>query len=160
MKFIKTFALMILLIGTFSTSAFAASPAETAFDKLKSLAGIWTLTGDETGQITYEVKAAGSALIENSAGMVTVFHLDGDSLLLTHYCEAGNQPRLRAVDFSDPSSLRFDFADLTNSKPGVGHINGLTLTWQDNDHVTARWSYLEKSGEVKAVQFTMVRQNK
>jgi hypothetical protein len=43
-----------------------------------------------------------------------LYHLDGDRLLLTHDCMAGNPPRMQ-LDSFDPASgeLRFEFADAT-----------------------------------------------
>jgi len=47
--------------------------------------------------------------------MISVYHLDGDRLILTHYCEVGNQPRMQATSF-DPKSneIDFNFLDATN----------------------------------------------
>ena len=51
---------------------------------------------DDTPTIVYSVIAAGSAVHEHMFPggpheMVTVYHLDGPDLLLTHYCAAGNK---------------------------------------------------------------------
>lgn len=159
MKFMKSLALIAVTLGSLST--FASTRSEDAFAKLKTLAGIWIVKAEnETVKITYKLKAKDSVLVENFADMVTVYHLDGEALILTHYCDAGNQPRLRAINFNDPSSLRFDFLDITNAKPGVGHISGLTLKWNDADHISASWNYIDKAGVVKTENFEMVRERK
>ncbi len=77
--------------------------AKAAFDRLKTLAGEWNVAASgehHDSKVIYKVTAAGSALMEtDSAGskheMVTMYHLDGKDLLMTHYCAAGNQPRLK-----------------------------------------------------------------
>src|SRR5262245_18094678 len=76
-----------------------------AFDRLKTLVGEWEATGDAApAHLTYELVAGGTALLErereaNRPTMLTLYHRDGDRLLLTHYCMAGNQPRMQARPF-------------------------------------------------------------
>ena len=48
--------------------------------------------------------------------MVTVYHQDGDDLLLTHYCSARNQPRMKCNGEAEPNLLRFEFVDATNMR--------------------------------------------
>src|SRR5262245_42321959 len=102
--------------------------AKTALEKLKGLAGEWTLGkgsehGGEGQKIKYRVVGAGSAVVEEQfAGspheMVSVYHLDGDNLLMTHYCAAGNQPRLKLDrKASTADTLVFVFDGGTNFDP-------------------------------------------
>jgi len=93
------FTLMVVLAGT---GAVAASDAQQSFDKLKTLAGSWEGTGPDGKpmMVSYRMSSHGSALfseIHSEDDMVTVFHLDGNRLLMTHYCGAGNQPRMVAT---------------------------------------------------------------
>ena len=77
--------------------------------------------------------------------MVSVYHLDGGVLRMTHYCSAGNQPRMRAeAPSGEIKQLRFVFVDATNlAKSSDDHIRGLTLTFQDKDHITQEWAVRE-----------------
>ena len=55
--------------------------------------------------LSYELIAGGTALVERertdkTPEMLTVYHLDGKRLVLTHYCMAGNQPRMEAKSFN------------------------------------------------------------
>ena len=55
--------------------------------------------------MAYELIAGGNTLLERETvdkmlPMITVYHLDGDRLLLTHYCMLNNQPRMQARDFN------------------------------------------------------------
>ena len=92
-----------------------------AWSKLKSLVGEWEGKGD-MGKVylSYELIAGGTALVERERAekmpaMLTVYHLDGERLLLTHYCMAGNQPRMEARSFNPGSGdLEFQFVDATN----------------------------------------------
>jgi hypothetical protein len=141
-----------MLLGVlFSVNALSASKQQPEFDRIKSLAGNWagTMTGGKSVHISYKVISSGSAVMESMDhdGMVTMYHLDGDTLMLTHYCSAGNQPRMRLVS-STPGSLTFDMFDATNlSDVNDMHMAGLVLTWKDKNHLTADWT-LMKDGKV------------
>lgn len=131
------------------------SNATMAFDKLKGLVGQWEGTTDK-GKVTttYELVAGGSALLErvNIPGggeMPTVYHLDGNRLLLTHYCTAGNQPTLQAETF-DPASneLRFRFVKATNlASPNAGHMHDAVFKLVSPDQFTADWTWQENGKE-------------
>jgi hypothetical protein len=121
--------------------------AAAGFETLKALEGRWRGV-DAKGRgvdVSVEVVSGGTAVLETMAPegeptMVTVFHLDGDEIGLTHYCSSGNQPRLRAAvaaQGTDPiGDLRFRFRDATNLEtPTAGHIDGLTITFRDPDHI-------------------------
>jgi hypothetical protein len=77
--------------------------------------------------------------------MVSVYHLDGDRLMMTHFCSSGNQPRVAAQppkNATDP--IVFTFVDVTNLKAEQkGHISALTLISNGPDQLTARWSSRE-----------------
>src|SRR5260370_35582830 len=105
--------------------------AAAAFDKLKALAGEWEATS-EKGKVTsfLEVVSNGTALVEKisvpgDGEMVTVYYVDGNQLVLTHYCSAGNQPHMRAEPFDRTSNLiRFNFAGAANlASAGDAHMN-------------------------------------
>lgn len=169
----KTLTLMLTTLFL-AAAIFAANPpstpssdAATAFAKIKSLAGEWEGTTDKGKvRLTYEVISGGNAVAEHESGaqmpeMLTVYHLDGNRLLLTHYCAAGNQPRMEATAF-DPQTgeLRFKFLDATNlASPSTGHMQNVTLHFVDNNHVSAEWQFFE-NGQPKfteSAQYTRVR---
>jgi hypothetical protein len=92
--------------------------------------------------------------------MVTVYHRDGADLVATHYCSMGNQPRMRAPGASaDAKSIPFRFVDITNLKPGGGHIKHLTVKFEDASHFTQEWTSSSKGKEESAV-FKWTRQPK
>jgi hypothetical protein len=166
------FTILGALVWSWAACAGDASPAaldaSAAFARLKTLAGEWEAASGGMGKtrVTYEVIAGGSALVERETGanmppMVTVYHLDGNRLLLTHYCAAGNQPRMQAAAY-DPAAgeLRFRFLDVTNlASPGAGHMRNVTFRFAANDRLRAEWDFYE-NGKLKSTenaQYTRVR---
>src|SRR5258706_16398214 len=85
----------------------SAEVAKSRFERIKSLAGDWTGTppAEMKGapmDVRYRVTAGGNAVEEtimpgSDHEMVTMYHLDGDKLELTHYCVIGNQPHMIAA---------------------------------------------------------------
>jgi hypothetical protein len=73
--------------------------------------------------------------------MMSVYHLDGDELRMTHYCAAGNQPHLRLDRASStPFRLVFVFDGGSNFDPGKDmHMHGMTLTFEKDGVVKAAW---------------------
>ena len=156
--------LIIMLSASFVA---AGSDAHKTFEQLKGLEGNWTGTNSQGQplQVTFRLTAGGSALMSEIVGhdpdkhgpenMITMFHMDGDRLLMTHYCGAGNQPRMKVVS-SDAKTVSFEFFDGTNIGPGDGHMQHVTFSQSDADHHTEEWVFLDHGKEMKEV-FTLAR---
>ena len=71
--------------------------------------------------VEYRVTAGGSVVMETMfAGepheMITMYTVDGDSLVATHYCSGGNQPVLKLnAAKSTADELVFDFVSVTGT---------------------------------------------
>jgi len=159
-------------MAVFAATAFAAEVRQTetdaasAFSALKKLAGEWqadTKMGKAT--LTYEVIAGGTTLIEREktpgmADMMTAYHLDGKRLMLTHYCMAGNQPRMEAESW-DPAKkeVRFRFLDGTNMTPGAGHMHSATMRLTDDRNLVSEWQFYENDQPkmTESFKYTRVR---
>src|SRR2546423_1426005 len=126
-----------------------------SLDKLKALTGTWVGqgTGKMEGQkftITFRPTSAGSAVLETmfpgtNHEMLNVYHGDGSTLMLTHYCAMGVQPRMRLAS-AEGNKLKFEFVDGINIKSrNDAHMDSLELTI-DGDKLTESWSYF-KDGE-------------
>jgi hypothetical protein len=75
--------------------------------------------------------------------MLTLFHKDGAELVLTHYCVAGNQPRLQATEIA-PDRLHFTFRDATNlATRDQGHMDEAEFRFEDADAFSSRWSFFQ-----------------
>lgn len=115
---------MSSLLATLMLAALSAAGVEQsathAFDLLKPLAGSWQgqTGGGRSIRIDYALTSRESVFVESwqpgtSAATLSLFHLDGDRLLATHYCGQGNQPRL-ALKSVEGNRLAFEFLDATN----------------------------------------------
>ena len=81
--------------------------------------------------------------------MISMFHMDNDRLLLTHYCSTGNQPRMVASLSPDGKTMTFDFLDATNlSTPKTGHMNRVILNLVDANHHTEEWRFIQNEKEI------------
>ena len=150
-----------LLLGSVTTIALllvaASLPAdktksEEAFDRLATLKGEWR--GEQEGvkiSLIYTLTANGSALMEefrpeSGAVMITMFTVDGDHLIATHYCSAKNQPQMMTSAITDVHKpLAFSLARISGLKsPDDWHNTGLTMIQEGNDHLTQEWTYRSK----------------
>jgi hypothetical protein len=160
-------ALPILLV-LFTTAAFAQhdapmadapkTDAQKSFDQLKTLAGAWegqvTTTpphpemDGSLGKVTFRVTSMGNALMHDMKSTVrpdnpiTMFYLDNNRLLLTHYCDAGNRPRMVARTSSDGKTVEFDFLDVAGGTD-YGHMHHAVFTILDENHHIEDWTYME-----------------
>jgi hypothetical protein len=132
--------------GQAAAAAQAAPPA--AWNQLRALVGTWQATHPDgkVTRTTFELVANGSALVEHmattgEASMVTVYTLDGSTPMLTHYCSAGNQPRMRAQTAAS-GALSFAFVDGGNmASPQDPHMHALKVSFVDADHFTQEWTF-------------------
>lgn len=118
-----------------------ATPAEAAYARLLTLAGRWESVSAKGTviRLTFEPIARASALVERyEAGSTvtqTVYHLDGERLLLTHYCAQGNQSRLVATLGVAGGTIPFTFLDVTNlSGADASRMVGCEFVFDDADH--------------------------
>jgi hypothetical protein len=140
------------------------SEAQKSFSQLKNLAGTWQgpVTIDppqpemESGtptQVSLRVTSRGNALVHEMKDPakpddpmrydhpVTMFYLDNDRLLLTHYCDAGNRPRMSARTSRDGKTVEFDFLDVAGSTQ-YGNMQHAVFTTIDANHHIEDWTYM------------------
>ncbi|MGA8027665.1 MAG: hypothetical protein WB992_11010 [Bryobacteraceae bacterium] len=132
----------------------AKADGQVSFNALKSLAGTWTgrVTTDPPNpdidgpiQVTMRVASRGNVLIHEiaPAGVPepTMIYLEGDRLMLVHYCEAGNRPRMVARKSPDQKTVEFDFVDISGS-PRPVYLHHFVFTIIDMDHHTEDWTFM------------------
>src|SRR2546423_6105371 len=177
------FSLFLLLLSL-STPAFAqhaheasaepASPDAKAFEQLKTLAGSWTgqltttpvvppVSGSFV-QFSLRVTSRGNALVHEMSvsGLpdhpLTMFYLDGGRMTLTHYCDAGNRPRMVGKLSPDGKTLEFDFLDLSGGNER-GHMHHAVFTSVDGNHHTEDWTYMTPGDVPMRAHFDLQRTN-
>src|SRR5690242_2775526 len=112
-------------VTAFAQSAAPKSNAQMSFDRLKSLAGSWkgalTIDPPQTGMgnegwVSLRVTSRGNALVHemkkpgtpddpSKDDPITMLYMDEGRLLLTHFCDAGNRPRMAARASADGKTI-------------------------------------------------------
>ncbi len=144
-----------------------AMPKE--FDVLKKLVGTWegtTKMGDKEEKVTatYELTSGGTALMEKLGPgtpmeMVTIYHKDGKTLAMTHYCALGNQPQMK-LKKADEKSISFEM-----TKPiGVAsmkepHMHAMAMKFDGDDTITHEWTSYDNGKKKDTAVFNFKRKN-
>jgi len=152
---LKLFSALLIAVG-----AHAESPvdANALFARIKTLAGEWQdkSTKGWTAGVQIRVIARGSAVLfestfpdDRDAGMATLMYVDKGRLLLTHYCEAKNQPTLVASAVSaDGNRIEFTFLSGTGMKSrDDGHMDKFVMSLQDENSYRSRWTWYSNGKE-------------
>jgi hypothetical protein len=170
---IATSVVFILIAATaFAADAATQSDAQKSFDKMKTLAGSWE--GHVTTvpqapeidgklmQVSLRATSMGNALMHEMTGAgrpddpITMLYLDGDRLLLTHYCDAGNRPRMTGKISPDGKTVEFDFLDVAGSTEH-GHMHHAVFTIIDANHHTEDWTYMMPGDKPMHAHFELQR---
>ncbi len=116
------------------------------FAVLSRLVGDWQGTGARHSlKVSYRMTANNTVLVETwtmspTRESMTLYALDGDGLLATHYCPQGNQPRLRYHNVGPEGRFQFVFKDATN------------LQDQQAQHQHAMWIQLDQPADQSSAQ--------
>jgi len=156
---------LAVVLMSLSAVAFAQSDAQKSFDQMKTLAGSWegvlktfppTPEADgKHAQTTLRVTSMGNAImhemrIEGRADdPITMFYMNDDRLTLTHYCDAGNRPRMVAKASPDGKTVEFEFLDVAGSTQ-YGHMHHALFTYIDANHHTEDWTFMVGDKPVQA----------
>lgn len=145
------------------SDARAADPVSAAeqFEHLSQWVGRWTV--DETDRLTivFEGTANGRTIVErwetaNGLHSITVYHMDGEALIATHYCPQGNQPRL-ASHGSDDGVMTFAFRDATDLGETENYQHDLSFAPQDDGTLVRSEVYWGPQGAGSPSRYTLRR---
>ena len=162
MKAFRTGISALLGLGLVAAILTGDSPANPGWEKVKSLVGEWE--GSSEGKpyhVSYKTVSNGTAVMETMEGpeaveMVTLYHPDGATLLMTHYCSMGNQPRMRSKGL-EQGKLTFAYVDATNiASPEQMRMSRLVMTFPDSDHLIEEWT-AKAGGKEHVGKFNLTR---
>ena len=141
----------------------AADPATRAalFGRVAKLEGEWIMdmTAEEIAQqgppqtSIIKVTSGGSIVRDimfpgSEHEMTNVYHMDGDELVMTHYCAIGNQPRMEA-ELNDghnhaANEIHFQFDEVSNlTSADQGYMGEVVLTFVDDNHYMQTWKHFQ-----------------
>jgi hypothetical protein len=176
-KMLKLVALCLLALVVTSPLVAGELTAQQAFDQLKTLNGTWEgpiegeggeaeAAAEAAGLATHDIRvsAAGTVVMETMGPgteheMINMYHLDGEDLLLTHYCAGGNQPQMRLdLGQSTADLLVFDFIGGTNLDPATDHyIGSARIEIVDSDHMESVWGSYAGGERAATMTFHLAR---
>ena len=170
LRFGKVLAVTACLLGMAARAGDKPTPAETAFERLKGLAGEWHgHIGDRekgpTATVLYRTTAAGHTVMETlfpgtSHEMITMYHLEESKLVLTHYCAAGNQPRMALTKKSTADLLDFNFIGGANiSSRRDGHMHAARIRFEGRDSLATEWDYFQDGKKTDTKKFFLKRKS-
>jgi hypothetical protein len=147
----------------------ANKQVDSAFERFKGLAGDWEFASEKVearkGRVAarFHLTAGGSALVETifpgeGMEMVTVYHRNGEELMLTHYCHLGNQPRMRTNGVDDHGEVVFHFAgagDLDLAKET--HMHNARIRFVDPNHLHTEWELYRDGKAAEVHKLDLVR---
>jgi hypothetical protein len=163
---------LVALVWASSSSNAQSTATRSAFERLKALEGDWVDVDGAFGKkgavaVTYRVTGGGTAVVETfpagtPAEMVTVYHADGPDLVLTHYCSAGNQPRMRAAAPAPAASvLAFEFDGGMNVDPSTtSHMHSARLEFVSDNEIRATWQNWSGGKPDHSATFRVVRKTR
>jgi hypothetical protein len=141
--------------GSQSKTAAAPSDAQKLFDKMKSLAGSWqgTIMGISIN-VTIRLTSSGTAILHEATTdggkppnhEITMFYVEGDRLLATHYCDGGNRARLEGKMSADEKMSEFNFLDVTGSTRG-GLVKRMVFTVVDENKHVVEFTFIKPDGK-------------
>ena len=168
--------LALALVGGVAEAGEGVS-ADAAFEKLKGprrrlAAGRPTGSGNEEAEAAtgmparhvFELSAGATVVMETmdpggDHEMINMYHLDGEELVLTHYCAGGNQPQMRLKrSESSADNLMFEFVGGTNLDAETDHhIHDAAITWNEDGTLTSTWRAFGGGEHIADMVFTLSR---
>lgn len=162
---IAVLAALVALLSFPTTAGAAGIEAKAAFERLKTLAGSWSGTAaGEPANVVYRLASGGSVVMETIMPgtpheMISMYHLEGDDLVMVHYCAMGNQPKLRLDRASSTADvLRFEYVSGTNLNPERdGHVHDGVLTFRADGSLGADWGFWQAGKAAGVNNFELKR---
>lgn len=141
-------------------SASAQSDAKKGFEFLKTLTGSWqgTVMGMSVS-VTIRLASSSTAILHEATGdgkrppnhEITMFYVDGDRLLATHFCDGGNRVRWEGKMSPDGKRIEFSFLDVAGGTRG-GLAKDMVFTMIDADKHAIMLNFITPDGKAVDVR--------
>ena len=149
------FCLVVALGSGTSVAQTTPSDAQKTFDQMKSLAGTWqgTVMGISIN-VTIRLTSSGTAILHEATTTggrppdheITMFYVEGDRLLATHYCDGGNRARFEGKASPDGKTSEFNFLDVTGNTKG-GRVKRMAFTLIDANKHLVEFTFIRPDGK-------------
>ena len=131
------------------------SEAQKAFDNMKKFAGSWqgTIMGISIN-VTIRLASSGTAILHEATTdggrppnhEITMFYVEGDRLLATHYCDGGNRARFEGKVSPDGKMSEFNLLDVAGSTKG-GLVKRMAFTVIDENKHVVEFTFIKPDGK-------------
>ena len=151
-------ALTLLVTACASTTKQSApvdaEARKSLFSAVSALEGRWEGVAPDgsEGVTIFEVSSGGSVVRERMQvgtphEMTNMYSLDGNDLVMTHYCAMGNQPKMRASNF-EGGRVAFSFDSVSDlGADDEIYMGEMTLVIHDENRIEQQWRAF-RSGEI------------
>ena len=144
------------------------APETPKLAMIKKLVGDWYAVGEDgraTEQLvsSMRISAGGNAVLETlfpgtANEMLTVYHQDGDDLVLTHYCVVGNQPHMKARSNGKPNQIEFLCQGGGNIRsPQDAHMHHATYEFVNEHRMRTKWEMHQGDQVIHTAAFDLIR---
>ena len=134
-----------------SVSIAQTNTVPSPLDSFKKLEGTWSIqTGGKTLniQVTYQLASKDTIVTEQFGRELSVFAMDGTALTMTHYCNVGNQPRLRLKPQNPHNVYEFDLVEVIRPRDApADHVERLTYKFLSDKQIDLTIIWWHPSGE-------------
>ena len=160
-KILRALLICLVVAMGFGTSvaqtnnAAAPSDAQKMFDQMKAMEGSWhgTIMGISI-DVTIRLASSGTAILHEATTAggrppnheITMFYVDGDRLLATHYCDGGNRARFEGKMSPDEKTSEFNLLDVAGSTKG-GLVKRMVFTVIDANKHLVEFTFIRPDGK-------------
>ena len=137
-----------------------AVQSNPTFERVKSLSGNWEyeMPGGRAVKAFYQPIANGTCVmatldLPGDTTMTTIYHMDGNRIVLDNYSWLNNVPHMKATLSPDGNQLSFTLVSSTNlASPTAAHVHSLKITFVDDDHFNEEWT-VRSGGKVRSMVY-------
>ena len=160
-------ALLICLVVVGTSSAQNNADAQKTFDQMKTLAGSWHGTIMNIPiDVTIRLASSGTAILHEATTdggrppnhEITMFYVEGDRLLATHYCDGANRARFEGKLSPDGKASEFNLLDVTGSTKG-GLVKRMVFTVVDPNKHIVEFTFIKPDGKPIELRGEFMRTN-